>query len=86
MQRILSAECLIFQYTNQSILRLPMTNCLKQWTYWKVIDKRGFLILSGSFNPKIKDTELECLALLRPVQPLRTNDTCCSVYNPVCKK
>lgn len=86
MQRIITMESMIIQYANQSIIRMPMIDCLKLKPHWKIIEKHGYLIVGGLIDPKITDSELECLALLHPAHPLKTNDTCYSVYNAVCKK
>lgn len=86
MQRILNNECLIIQYAKQSIIRMPMIDCLKRRPHWKVIEKHGFLVIGGLIDPIITDSELECLALLHPVHTKNTSDTSYSISNVVCKK
>lgn len=87
MNRIITTECMIIQYAKQSIMRIPMIDCLKYNTHWRVIERRGFLIVGGSIDAKIPDSELECLALLHPVQPQPSmNATSCFNSNAVCRK
>lgn len=87
INKIITTECMIILYTKQSIMRIPMIDCLKHNTHWRVIERRGFLIAGGSIDPKITDNELECLALLHPVQqPQSMSDMSCSNSNAVCRK
>lgn len=57
--KILTTECMTFQYANQSIIRIPVNQCFPIQPL-KTIVKNGYIIIGSN---QLSDCELETLSM-----------------------